>query len=55
MMEQHFEIKPGGRRSVGKAQVCMCPAVMVIPSKVVRPHSYVVCGDGIHKRDAGIW
>ena len=55
MMEQHFEIKPDGRRPIGKARVCICPTVTVTPRKVVRPNSYVVCGECIHKRDARIW
>ena len=37
MMEQHFEIKPDGRKPASKARVCMCPAVTVMPSMVVRP------------------
>ena len=55
-MEQHFEIESDSRKSASKARVCMCPAVTVTPSVVVRkPDSYVMCGECIHKRDARIW
>ena len=54
MMEQHFEVKPDSGTPTGRARVCMCPAVTVTPSQVVKPDSYAMGGECIHKRDARI-
>ena len=55
MMEQNFEIKSESRKPVNKVRVCMCPAVTVTPRQVVRPDSYVMNGECIHKPDSRIW